>query len=268
MRDPGRASVAIVVCLLLSLSSTASAPESPSPLDREPSNPALARFGNAVVFYLSGDGHEFAEITAGSPEPHRERWDEFVKARESPYQPGVFGRSLVSGDYSLSYLSGPKARLAGTGAVVLWLRGETLRHRGEYYWPIRLHVANSHQLMFGRAGDPRNKEQLYAYLEHGPHHTSAEMGSMADWRAGDWHLVVVNWDRHGVELSLDGQPPTRASLREPLPAVDPTEFRVVVNSTTDEAILLDELMVLNVPVRPAEITWLWCGGRGDTTPPR
>ena len=232
------------------------AADEPSPLGREPSNPALSRFGNAIVFYLSCDGHEYAEITAGSPAPQRDRWDEFVKTRGSVYLPGVFGRSLASGPYTLSYLSGPKAKLAGTGAVVLWLRGQTLQHRGEYYWPVRLHVARSHQLMFGRMGDPRNNEQLYAYLEHGGHHATAVVGSMADWRPDDWHLVVVNWDRHGVELSLDGQPPTRAALRDPLPAVDPTEFRAFVNSPTTETILLDELLILNVPLRPAEITWL------------
>ena len=246
----------LLACLLLAVSRSGIAQDSVSPLGRGAANPALTRFGNAVVFYLSFDRHELAEITAGSPEPQRDRWAEFLKTRPDPYVPGVFGHSLISGGYTLSYLSSAQARLGACGSVALWLRGETLQHRGEYYWPIRLHVARSHSLMFGRMGDPRNKEQLYAYLEHGSQHASAVMGSMADWQPSDWHLVVVNWDRAGVELSLDGQPPVRSALREPLPAAEPGEFRVTVNSPTDEAITLDELLILNVPLAQDEIAWL------------
>jgi hypothetical protein len=245
-----------LLCLLLAASRAGIAGDSPSPLGRGDTNPALTRFGNAIVFYLSFDRHELAEITAGPPEPQRDRWAEFLKARPDPYVSGVFGDSLFSGGYTLSYLSPAKARLGASGAVALWLRGHSLQHRGEYYWPIRLHVARSHNLMFGRMGDPRNKEQLYAYLAHGSHHATAVMGSMADWQPAAWHLVVVNWDRAGVELSLDGQPPVRSALREPLPAAEPAEFRVTVNSPTDEAIALDELLILNVPLTRDEIAWL------------
>ena len=234
---------------------------------RGDTNPALTRFGNAIVFYLSFDRHELAEITAGSPEPQRDRWAEFLKTRPDPYVSGVFGHSLISGPYTLSYLSSAQARLGACGAVALWLRGQTLQHRGEYYWPIRLHVAGSHSLMFGRMGDPRNKEQLYAYLEHGSHHATAVMGSMADWQPQDWHLVVVNWDRAGVELSLDGQPPVRSALREPLPAAEPGEFRVTVNSPTDETIAMDELLILNVPLAQAEIAWLHQANAAHSKPP-
>lgn len=246
----------LLVCPLLAIVRAGIAQDSPSPLGRGGDNPALARFGNAVVFYLSFDRHELAEITAGSPEPQRDRWAEFLKMRPEPYVSGVFGHSLISGPYILSYLSPTQARLGACGAVALWLRGQTLQHRGEYYWPIRLHVAGSHSLMFGRMGDPRNKEQLYAYLQHGAHHATAVMGSMVDWQPDVWHLVVVNWDRAGVELSLDGQPPVRSVLREPLPAADPAEFRVTVNSPTDEAIVIDELLILNVPLSPDDMAWL------------
>ncbi|NLF68217.1 MAG: LamG domain-containing protein [Candidatus Anammoximicrobium sp.] len=246
----------LLVCTLLALVRAGIAQDSPSPLGRGGDNTALARFGNAVVFYLSFDRHELAEITAGSPEPQRDRWAEFLKARPDPYISGVFGHSLLSGPYTLSYVSLARTRLGACGAVALWLRGQTLHHRGEYYWPIRLHVAGSHSLMFGRMGDPRNDEKLYAYLQHGAHHATAVMGSMADWQPDAWHLVVVNWDRTGVELSLDGQSPVRSALREPLPAADPGEFRVTVNSPTDETIAMDELLILSVPLASADIAWL------------
>ena len=248
--------VRLLACLLLLVTRAGTAQDSVSPLASNDTNPALARFGNAIVFYLSFDRHELAEITGGSPEPQRDRWAEFLKTRPDPYVSGVFGDSLISGGYSLSYLSSARPRLGARGAVALWLRGQSLQHRGEYYWPIRLHVAGSHSLMFGRMGDPRNKEQLYAYLEHGSQHATAVMGNMADWQPQAWHLAVVNWDRAGVELSLDGQPPVRSALREPLPAAEPGEFRVTVNSPTDEAIALDELLILNVPLSQAEIAWL------------
>lgn len=246
----------LLLCTLSALVRAGIAHDSPSPLRHGGDNPALARFGNAVVFYLSFDGHELAEITGGSPEPQRDRWAEFLKAQPDPYVSGVFGQSLLSGPYTLSYLSPARTRLGACGAAALWLRGQTLHHRGEYYWPIRLHVAGSHSLMFGRMGDPRNDEKLYAYLQHGAHHATAVMGSMADWQSDAWHLVVVNWDRTGVELSLDGQPPVRSALREPLPAADPAEFRVTVNSPTDETIAMDELLILSVPLSPDDIAWL------------
>ena len=34
------------------------------------------------------------------------------------------------------------------------------------------------------------------------------------WRAGEWHLVVVNWDLHGIAGSLDGAPLVRQAMPE------------------------------------------------------
>lgn len=241
--------------LLLGAALTARAADAPSPPSRLPDNPALVRFGNAIVFYASFDRHVWAEITTGAPQPQRDRWDEFWKGRE-PFSAGAYGHSLNSGNYALTYTAGSSSKLAGAGGVSLWMRGQVLHHRGEYYWPVRLQIGKTHSLMFGRMGDPRNKEILYAFLQHGSQHATAVLGSMADWQPTDWHLVVVNWDRSGVELSLEGQAAVRTALREPLPAVEPTEFRVTVNSPTDEEILLDELLILSVPFTKTDIGWL------------
>ena len=54
-------------------------------------------------------------------------------------------------------------------------------------------------------------------LPRAPAGISVVQQSMADWRPGDWHLLVVTWDRSGVEFSVEAAQPSRTTLKTPLP---------------------------------------------------
>ena len=229
--------------------------ESPSPLPTTDSNPALQRFGNAIVLYLSFDGHEFAEILPGPPAPQRDKWEDFLQKVDGKQSEGVLGQGLQTGVYSLNYTSDRSFVLGQTGSVVFWSEGLSLNHRGEYWWPIRLFTPD-YMVMAGRMGDPRNREKLYAYMQRGKSGVSTMAGSMEEWKE-EWHLWVINWDRNGIELSMDGREPARSPLRDPLPEKAGGGFRLTFNSATDDMIAVDELMVLNMPLKIEEIKWLY-----------
>jgi hypothetical protein len=246
--------------LLLAWSAFARAQGNPSPVDRSKDNPALARFGRSVILYASFDGHENAEITADDPQPAgNAAWKAAVKDRQDLFAPGVFGRGLRSGKHQLVFTS-PKAGLGSTGSVVLWLKPEQLQHRGTYCWPVILDALEGrYRVMFGRMGDPLNKEVLYVYLASGPAGTSVVQQSMADWRPGRWHLLVVTWDRNGVSFSADAAQPSRASLKTRLPP-GTGGLRAYLPGENEDVFVYDEFLVLDIPISHAEIRRLYDEG--------
>lgn len=230
--------------------------ENPSPSAGEKCNPALVHFGRAIILYVSFDGHEKAEITLGNPVPQGDaKWVEETKNPAALYVPGLYGQGLKSGDYALTY-GCTNAVLGTTGAFALWIKPESLHHTGTYYWPVHL-FAQGYSVMFGRMGDPRNKELLYVHLAG----VSAICGSMADWKPGEWRLVVVNWDRTGIEISSDGNIPVRASLKMPIESDAISGFRVSFAGANEDAFIFDELMVLDIPLKENEIRRLFEEGK-------
>jgi hypothetical protein len=250
----------MLVFPLVAWSAFAEAQANPSPVDRSKDNPALARFGRAVILYASFDGHENAEITLDDPRPAgNAAWQAAVKSRQDLFAPGVFGQGLRSGKHQLVFTS-PKAGLRSSGSVVLWLKPERLAHRGTYCWPVILDALEGrYRVMFGRMGDPLNKEALYAYLSSGPAGVSVVQQSMADWKPGGWHLFVVTWDRSGVEFSVDAAPPSRASLKTPLPP-GAGGLRAYLPGENEDVFVYDEFLVLDVPLSHAEIRRLFDEG--------
>ena len=219
-------------------------------------NPALERFGRAIVLYVSFDGHAQAEINGGSPTPQVSG----PALAATDYTPGRLGQGLRAGEGTLSYLCKDLA-LGAAGSLALWVQPETLAHRGTYWWPVRLQATEGgYGVMFGRMGDPRNKEQLYAYLQQGKAGVSAVAGSMAGWKPGEWHLLVATWTRDSVEFSVDGNAPVRASLRTPLTAARRSGFRATLFSPNEDRFVLDEFLVLDVPLTREEIAWLYAQG--------
>ncbi len=245
---------------LLAWSAFAVAQGNPSPVDRSKDNPALARFGRSVILYASFDGHANAEITLDDPQPTgNAEWKAALKSRQDLFASGVFGQGLRSGKYQLVFTS-PKAGLGSTGSVLLWLKPERLQHRGTYCWPLILDALEGrYRVMFGRMGDPLNKESLYAYLSSGPDSVSVVQQSMADWKPGKWHLFVVTWDRSGVEFSVDAAQPSRASLKTPLPP-GIGGLRAYLPGENEDVFVYDEFLVLDVPIYHAEIRRLYNEG--------
>ncbi len=237
--------------------------ENPSPFYASESNPALSRLGRSIIFYASFDGHEKAEIAPGSPAPQGDaKWAEASKTPSNMYSAGVFGKGLRTDGYAI-YYAYSKPALGSSGSIALWMKAEVLKHAGTYYWPVNLQAAEGkYGVMFGRMGDPRNKEVLYAHMAG----SSAISGSMANWKPGEWHLFVVNWDSGGVEISLDGHAPVRASLKAPLQSAA-GGFTVRLSGASDDTFVLDELLVLDVPLKGEDIRRLYEDGRGGSAEP-
>ncbi len=82
---------------------------------------------------------------------------------------------------------------------------------------------------------------------------------MADWRPGDWHLLVVTWDRSGIEFSVDAAQASRASLKTPLPP-GTGGLRVYLPGESEDVFVYDEFLVLDVPISHAEIRRLYDEG--------
>ena len=239
-----------------------------SPLPPGRDNPSLARFARSIVLYVSFDGHALAEITPGNPAPQGNAgWVEALRSKALVFEPGVFGQALVvtsNRDCQVSYPC-TSAVLRASGSIALWLKPVVLNHAGSYLWPVILDAAaGGYRVMFGRMGNPVNREALYAHLAHGGNSVNAVGGSMAPWKPGEWHLFIVSWDRNGVEFSVDGAQPARASLKNAIAGDQAGGFRLIALGRGEDTFIYDELMLLNVPLNKDEIRWLWeCGAGAD-----
>jgi hypothetical protein len=227
-------------------------------------NPALAKFSDRILFYASFDGTTDAALSpllGACPLP----------AGVRPFVPGVMGQALCSGDFDLAYDLGKAARIERTGSVAIWLAARQWKPDYCYFWPFMIH-GNGRQIMLGRMGDRANNCSLYAYLANNGKGVSAVAGSAADWKEGQWHLLVVNWGADWVELSIDGQPPFRAAVPVPFqePAPDKvTAARLMVSGKqkVGDQFLMDEVMVFTSPLGADDIRWLHANVPAATTRP-
>lgn len=223
-------------------------------------NPALERFGRAIVLYASFDGRFDADLSPAAGAPISA-----PKADLNPFASGVFGQALASGDFDLSYDLGD-TRLSRSGAAAIWVAKTSKRDDPGYFWPVRL-FGSDRLLMIGRMGDPRNKETLYGHGQiAGAKGDSATLGSALDWKEGEWHLLVLNFRSDSIEFSVDGQPPRQANLPKPTGVNAETKSsaeRVTISTkrADGDQFLLDELILFKAPLLPEEIAWLYENGK-------
>ncbi len=254
----------------LSAAACGAVQEPVDPLPRGSENPALNRFGSAVVFYVGFDGHALAEITSGRPEPNgNATWTAATKSNAVPFEAGVHGQALRSREYALNYnVTG--AVLRATGSLAIWLKPLSLAHAHSYFWPGILDGrSGGYRIQFGRMGSAGNREALYAHLSHRRDRTTAAMGSMRSWKTNEWHLMVITWDRHGVAFSVDGASPARSTIQLPIAGDQAAGFHLNLLCPSDDTFLYDEVIVFNLPLTPAEIRWLHEQGQSalkDDTP--
>jgi hypothetical protein len=122
--------IAVSLAAILNGLAVAGAEENPSPYAEVKSNPALSRFGKAIIFYAGFNGSEKAEISPGNPVPQGDaKWKEASKNPSSVYVPGFYGMGLKTADYALVYAY-TNPVLGSSGAIALWLKPEVLKHAG------------------------------------------------------------------------------------------------------------------------------------------
>lgn len=221
---------------------------------------ALVKFQRTIVFYAGFEGTANADLSplAGAPAVP-------LAAGLQPFVPGMIGQALSSGNFDLSYDLGKEARIERAGSAAIWVAARQSKPDYTYFWPFKVH-GNHRLIMLGRMGDRANDCALYAYTSFNDKGTSSVAGSASGWKEGQWHLLVVNWGPDWVELSVDGNAPTRAAaplaFREPTPdKLDPARLSVSSPRPSGDQFLLDEMMVFSTPLGAAEIQWLYENSR-------
>jgi len=105
------------------------------------------------------------------------------------------------------------------------------------------------RLMVGAFELPKTK-LLYIQFEGTEH-----------WDSHTWHLVVVNWDRHGFAVSLDGEPFVRRAAPSGFESEafadvkGPRSF--VIGDAGVETSAIDELTIYALPLEAADAARLF-----------
>jgi hypothetical protein len=232
------------------------------PPDERVGSPFLGRFGADVVFYASFDEGLEAEVAPKSKEPRPGDWQAFLKGGGQLFTGGAFGQALKSDEYTVSYDLGDDPRLSQSGSIVHWIACYAPKPaETDYFWPGRLSVGKR-GIMYGQQGGKGSKGPLYAYTEGLGQKVSVRQGGTAGWKDVSWHLLVVNWRSDSIEISVDGQPPSRGSLRQPVNFEGGVNGLVISVKRKAEAggFLIDEVMVLKTPLELADIEWIQAHG--------
>ena len=188
--------------------------------------PAVELLDLVMTFHCSFDfGIPHADIAAGKADPVRVEGDVTLV-------PGRYGQALLTGKGGarLAFEMHGNLTLPRPGAVSLWLSPHSWKMPDEtdqrgYLFFFNAGGARGGAFMIERMGFStkiRRADRLLAGFFNFPDIASVNSGSGASrkWRNGEWHLVVVNWDRNGFALSLDGSPFQRREFRRPLTEED------------------------------------------------
>lgn len=232
---------------------------SPSPRPQEPVNPVLKKFGNAIVFYAGFEGTTAAEVSSGDSEPRKTKWS----PGDDSYVPGFIGKTLKDLSYHmLTYDLGENFHIDRPGCALAWVAIAKRQSHFGYWWPMRVNAEAT--LLMGRMGGEPNQEMMYAAFVTGGGGTvlgSSVMGSALKWADGEWHLVVANWQSEWIEFSVDGETPQRAKLKTNLPEASTSTRASVCLGSEDKdekfEFLIDEPMVLNIPLKAEDIKWIY-----------
>lgn len=219
-----------------------------------PRNPVVERFSDDATFYLSFDDHSgLADLSCGTGKPTGQRG-------QPVFWNGLFGKAMMAG--SFSYASAGNLDLVGGGALIMWLSPFDWEpsNREPYLWPFRCGVANGF-IMLGRQGRDlsvnRKRATIYIYYQVGDEKNGKHIGGGGthDWQNGEWHLVVVNWRRGALELSVDGCAPMALTC----PSLKPQGgFHLGLPGTPKgHRLRMDDVVILNRSLDADEIRWAY-----------
>ena len=216
--------------------------------------------GTRVTFYQSFDNDTTVDIAASSAVAREP--DHLIKV------PGLFGMAEDPATNPwLSYATLTQTIptnivLSKPGSVSMWLRPASGFERATLFEAFDNNAALE-LFVTASAADGIN-----ATLQDGAGLTV--VSSNGTWTPDDrWHLVVVNWSRYSIAVSVDaGAPvvaPTNKLVTLPL-AIDPTNLGNLVSPMAGQTgYAKDELIVLNRPLTLADIQWYY-GQRLNVNP--
>lgn len=229
--------------------------------------PAVALLDRVMTFHCSFDfGIPVADVADGRAEPLR---------TEGVVQlvPGRYGQALVAGKGGarLFFPIHDNLTLPRPGAVSVWLSPLSWQMPAEtdsrgYLFFVSIPGARGGSFMIERMGfdhRTRRADRLLTGFFNFPglRNVNAGSGVSKQWRNGEWHLVVVNWDRNGFALSIDGSPFQRRELSRPLSDADfPAERGDATFSLGypgGPQTLIDEFIIYRRPLTDADVLALF-----------
>jgi hypothetical protein len=219
--------------------------------------PELRGLMEWVTFGLSFDG--------ATLNPDMARGECRGQRSHSPaFAPGVVGRAariggLGDGAWGV-YPQAGNFPISRRGALSLWLCPVNWNHQSDGYTPL---VSTSQGGLiverqgpaYAADGKLLRGEALLAVLVARETGSASVAAECARWRAGEWHLVVVNWSWPRLELSVDGGPLAGKAAKESPRASSFGDLRV--GSASGSPTLIDELFVYGRPLAEAEIKVIW-----------
>jgi len=221
-------------------------------------NPAIERFNLAITFYASFDGHGEADMSIGDGKP-------YGNAQDLQYAKGIYGQALAVRNNTLIYHATDNIDLSKSGSLIMWISPADDWTDADA--PVQLGFATIHHqgetLLLARQGGKSNRQALMAIfapkLMDIQTRALTKNGNTTSWKKGEWHLLVVNWSKDSVELSVDGNTFIKVTSTSPaIPSDDKrTDISVAGNSTEKSPYLIDELMILNRPLTNDEVSELF-----------
>ncbi|MBC8134033.1 MAG: hypothetical protein H7X95_13700 [Deltaproteobacteria bacterium] len=165
--------------------------------------------------------------------------------------PGLLGQAIDSRTPDLTWNKANNIDLSKPGSVSFWVKpngwtDDTL---------LFIVIDGSRKMLVQASGGG-----LMAHIEKWNDpilRIQTRQGGTGNWSTDNqWHLLVVNWARDYIALSVDGESPAVASGSW-LPGIATGAGSIFAGGAGGPGFLRDELMVLNRPLGDDEILWLY-----------
>ncbi len=229
-----------------------------------PRNPALDQFNQAITLYASFDGHATADLSGGKGAPT-------ANPKSPQWSQGLWGQSLQNDKRALTYDSAKNIDLSQSGALAIWISPGSWNDSDDpQQIPFVSIFDHGQRLYLARQGGKPNKQALLAL--YGPDFKDLQTtalvknGSSADWEAGQWHLLVLNWKGARVELSVDGGPFKGASARHATQKRNDHPDQISLGGGP-AAFRMDELLILDRPMGADEVQSLYNSAKARNATP-
>ena len=223
---------------------------------------------NESILFFAGFDRDSptADLAAGRADP--------LRVEGTPrYVRGRFGRAVVLGaggdGVRLTYASEAQLDLRRPGALSFWSKPVAwldTREPSRGYVKFVTVPARPGSFVVERMGFDRRKrrgDRLIVGVFDLPRteRLHVQIKGTEQWSTAEWHLVVVNWDRYGIEVSLDGRPFEQRAAPEGFQADAFVRGKVhapfVIGDAGSETSAIDEFTLYARPLAPAEVSRLY-----------